>query len=92
LPLPLPLRIRLAWIFSPDFPRLSAVSGALTPETAGADRGCDEWDLRGEAPGEAPGEALMVGPVIAPDDPDRVTAELAAHGVNVTRGPESGLR
>jgi hypothetical protein len=33
-----------------------------------------------------------VRPVITPDDPERVTAELAAHGVNVTRGPESGLR
>jgi hypothetical protein len=33
-----------------------------------------------------------VRPVITPDDPERVTAELAAHGVNVTRGRESGLR
>ena len=33
-----------------------------------------------------------VRPVITPDDPERVTAELAAHGVNVTRGPEADLR
>jgi hypothetical protein len=33
-----------------------------------------------------------VRPVITPDDPERVTAELAAHGVNVTRGRETGLR
>jgi hypothetical protein len=32
-----------------------------------------------------------IRPVITPDDPDRVTAELAAHGVNVTSGRESGL-
>jgi hypothetical protein len=29
---------------------------------------------------------------VAHDDPERVTAELAAHGVNVTRGSETGLR
>jgi hypothetical protein len=33
-----------------------------------------------------------IRPVITPDDPERVTAELVAHGVTVTRGPESGLR
>jgi hypothetical protein len=33
-----------------------------------------------------------VRPVITPDDPERVVAELAAHGVNVTTGREPGLR
>jgi hypothetical protein len=33
-----------------------------------------------------------IRPVITPDDPDRVAAELAAHGVNVTSGREAGLR
>jgi hypothetical protein len=32
-----------------------------------------------------------IRPVITPDDPDRVVAELAAHGVNITNGKESGL-
>jgi hypothetical protein len=32
-----------------------------------------------------------IRPVITPDDPGRVTAELAAHGVNITTGRESGL-
>ena len=32
-----------------------------------------------------------IRPVITPDDPERVIAELAAHGVNVTRGREAGL-
>jgi hypothetical protein len=32
-----------------------------------------------------------IRPVITPDDPERVSAELAAHGVNVTSGRESGL-
>jgi hypothetical protein len=32
-----------------------------------------------------------VKPVITPDDPGRVAAELAAHGVNVTSGREAGL-
>ncbi|MGH3185314.1 MAG: hypothetical protein ACRDOH_31230 [Streptosporangiaceae bacterium] len=32
-----------------------------------------------------------IRPVITPDDPERVTAELAAHGVNITTGRESGL-
>jgi hypothetical protein len=32
-----------------------------------------------------------VRPVITPDDPERVTAELAARGVNVTSGRETGL-
>jgi len=32
-----------------------------------------------------------IRPVITPDDPDRVTSELAAHHVNVTSGRESGL-
>jgi hypothetical protein len=30
-------------------------------------------------------------PVVTPDDPDRVTAALASHGVNVTVRPERGL-
>jgi hypothetical protein len=30
-------------------------------------------------------------PVITPDDPDRVTTELAAHGVKITDTPEAGL-
>lgn len=33
-----------------------------------------------------------IRPVITPDDPERVKAELAAHGVDVTDGRESGLR
>jgi hypothetical protein len=33
-----------------------------------------------------------IRPVITPDDPQRVVEEFAAHGVNVTRGTESGLR
>lgn len=32
-----------------------------------------------------------IRPVITPDEPDRVAAELAAHGVHVTSGTESGL-
>ena len=32
-----------------------------------------------------------IRPVITPDEPDRVVAELAAHGVSVTRGSEGGL-
>jgi len=32
-----------------------------------------------------------IRPVITPDDPAQVTAELAAHGVNITSGPETGL-
>lgn len=32
-----------------------------------------------------------IRPVITPDDPERVTAELAAHGVTVTQGRETGL-
>jgi hypothetical protein len=32
-----------------------------------------------------------IRPVITPDDPERVSAELAAHEVNVTRGREAGL-
>lgn len=32
-----------------------------------------------------------IKPVITPDDPQAVTAEIAAHGVSVTSGPESGL-
>jgi hypothetical protein len=34
----------------------------------------------------------VIRPVITPDDPDRVAAVLAGHGVNVTVGSESGLR
>jgi hypothetical protein len=34
----------------------------------------------------------VIRPVITPDDPDRVAAVLAEHGVNVTVGQESGLR
>ena len=34
----------------------------------------------------------VIRPVITPDDPDRVAAVLAEHGVNVTVGSESGLR
>ncbi len=33
-----------------------------------------------------------IKPVITPDDPERVTAELEAHGVSITWGSESGLR
>ncbi len=33
-----------------------------------------------------------IRPVLTPDDPDRVAAELAVHGVRVTDGVESGLR
>jgi hypothetical protein len=32
-----------------------------------------------------------IRPVITPDDPERVAAELAEHGVRVTAGRESGL-
>jgi Phospholipase_D-nuclease N-terminal len=32
-----------------------------------------------------------IRPVITPNDPDQVTAELAARGVNITSGPEAGL-
>jgi hypothetical protein len=32
-----------------------------------------------------------IRPVITPDDPNAVVTELAAHGVNVTRGREPGL-
>jgi hypothetical protein len=32
-----------------------------------------------------------IRPVITPDDPERVAAELADHGVRVTAGSESGL-
>jgi hypothetical protein len=32
-----------------------------------------------------------IKPVITPDDPERVVAELAAHGVSITTGRESGL-
>ena len=32
-----------------------------------------------------------IRPVITPDDPERVAAELAAHGVTVTQGREAGL-
>ncbi|HXP18573.1 MAG TPA: PLD nuclease N-terminal domain-containing protein [Streptosporangiaceae bacterium] len=32
-----------------------------------------------------------VRPVITPDHPDQVTAELAAHGVQITSGTEDGL-
>jgi len=32
-----------------------------------------------------------IRPVITPDEPDRVIAELAAHGVKITSGAESGL-
>ncbi len=32
-----------------------------------------------------------IRPVITPDDPERLAAELAAHGVNVTRGRETAL-
>ena len=32
-----------------------------------------------------------IRPVITPDDPEAVAAELAAHGVNVTSGRETGL-
>lgn len=32
-----------------------------------------------------------IRPVITPDDPERVTGELEAHGVNVTSGREAGL-
>jgi hypothetical protein len=31
-----------------------------------------------------------IRPTITPDDPDRVAAELAAHGLNVTHGTERG--
>ncbi len=34
----------------------------------------------------------VIKPVITPDDPDRVVAELAAHGVTTTSGTETGLR
>ena len=33
-----------------------------------------------------------IRPVITPDDPQRVRAELAAHGVSVSDGREAGLR
>ena len=33
-----------------------------------------------------------IKPVITPDDPARVAAELEAHGVTVTPGREAGLR
>jgi hypothetical protein len=36
-------------------------------------------------------ERQRVRPVITPGDPDRVVAELRAHGVNVTAGREAGL-
>ena len=32
-----------------------------------------------------------VRPVITPDRPDQVEAELAAHGVNITAGQEAGM-
>jgi len=32
-----------------------------------------------------------IRPVITPDEPEQVTAELKAHGVNVTQGREVGL-
>ena len=32
-----------------------------------------------------------IRPVITPDDPGLLGAELEAHGVRVTRGPEAGL-
>jgi hypothetical protein len=32
-----------------------------------------------------------IRPVITPDDPERVAAELAEHGVRVTTGREAGL-
>ncbi len=32
-----------------------------------------------------------VRPVITPDDPERLAAELTAHGVNVTRDRETGM-
>jgi hypothetical protein len=31
-----------------------------------------------------------IRPTITPDDPEQVASELAAHGVNVTRGTERG--
>ncbi len=33
-----------------------------------------------------------IRPVITPDDPQRVVEEFAAHGVNIARGTETGLR
>jgi hypothetical protein len=33
----------------------------------------------------------QIRPIITPDDPDRVAAELTAHGVSVTSGHEGGL-
>jgi hypothetical protein len=32
-----------------------------------------------------------IKPVITPDDPARVAAELEAHGITVMPGPEAGL-
>ena len=32
-----------------------------------------------------------IRPVVTPDDPEQVSAELTAHGVNVTSGREAGL-
>jgi hypothetical protein len=32
-----------------------------------------------------------IRPVITPDHPDQVEAELAAHGVNITAGQEAGM-
>jgi hypothetical protein len=34
----------------------------------------------------------QIRPVLTPDDPDAVVAELSAHGVRVTSGFEPGLR
>jgi hypothetical protein len=33
-----------------------------------------------------------IRPVITPDDPQQVAEEFAAHGVNIARGTETGLR
>lgn len=51
------------------------------------------WDLRRSRKDTALVIYLdaLIRPVITPDDPAQVTAELAAHGVNVTTGREPGL-
>jgi hypothetical protein len=36
-------------------------------------------------------DTQRIQPVITPDDPARVVAELTAHGVRVTQGRETGL-
>jgi hypothetical protein len=36
-------------------------------------------------------DGANVRPVVTPDDTERVTAVLSAHGVNVTAGSEAGL-